>query len=112
MYDNLFSISVTGAVNKRGSFQFKSGMTVGDAIALAEGFSPIANKEGIVITEIFSSINEQGEEIVQRNKVNNASLDFEPTEGSEINVLPLENVINVQECLYAWFNYISKKSIC
>ena len=96
MYDNLFSISVTGAVNKRGSFQFKSGMTVGDAIALAEGFSPIANKEGIVITEIFSSINEQGEEIVQRNKVNNASLDFEPTEGSEINVLPLENVINVQ----------------
>ena len=35
-------------------------MTVGDAIALAEGFSPIANKEGIVITEIFSSINEQG----------------------------------------------------
>ena len=34
MYNNLFSISVTGAVNKRGSFQLKSGMTVKDAIDL------------------------------------------------------------------------------
>ena len=47
------------------------------------------------------------EEIVQRNS-KQRELDFEPTEGSEINVLPLENVINVQGMFNAWFNYISK----
>ena len=37
-YNNLFTVMVNGEVNKRGSFQLKKGMTVQDAINLAEGF--------------------------------------------------------------------------
>ena len=100
MYNNLFSISVTGAVNKRGSFQLKSGMTVQDAIDLAEGFSPLANEEAITVTEIFTSVDDLGNVIEEKNQVNDATLDFELTNGSVINVLPLENVVNVEGNVY------------
>ena len=100
MYNNLFSISVTGAVNKRGSFQLKSGMTVQDAIDLAEGFSPLANEEAITVTEIFTSVDDLGNVSEEKNQVNDATLDFELTNGSVINVLPLENVVNVEGNIY------------
>ena len=100
MYNNLFSISVTGAVNKRGSFQLKSGMTVQDAIDLAEGFSPLANEEAITVTEIFTSVDDLGNVLEEKNQVNDATLDFELTNGSVINVLPLENVVNVEGNVY------------
>jgi len=99
-YDNLFSISVGGEVNKSGSFQLKKGMTVQDAIDLAEGFSPLANKEGIIISEVFTFTNEEGEEIREITQVNDASLDFELTDGSNINVLPIENVVRVEGNVY------------
>lgn len=95
MYNNVFSIQVSGAVNKRGNFQLKPGMTVKDAIDLAEGFSPIANVDAISITEIFNSVDDMGNPVRDRRQVKNATLDFEPTDGSIINVLPLENVVNV-----------------
>tara|TARA_B100000029_G_scaffold512193_1_gene608207 strand:+ start:1226 stop:3127 length:1902 start_codon:yes stop_codon:yes gene_type:complete len=100
MYSNLFSISVEGEVNKRGSFQLKSGMTVEDAIAFAEGFSPLANKEAITVTEVFTSIDDAGNEIEQSTQVKDASLSFELTNGSIINVLPLENVVSVEGNVY------------
>ena len=34
-------------------------MTVQDAINLAEGFSPMANKEAIIISQNFTSIDDQ-----------------------------------------------------
>ena len=100
MYNNLLSISVDGEVNKRGSFQLKSGMTVEDAIAFAEGFSPLANKEAITVTEVFTSIDDAGNEIEESTQVKDANLDFELTDGSVVNVLPLENVVSVQGNVY------------
>ena len=100
MYSNLFSISVEGEVNKRGNFQLKSGMTVKDAIDFAEGFSPLANKDAITVTEVFTSIDDEGNEIEESTQVKDANLDFELTAGSVINVLPLENVVSVQGNVY------------
>ena len=100
MYNNLFSVSVSGAVNKRGNFQLKSGMTVKDAIDLAEGFSPLANEQAITVTEIFTSVDDLGNVLEEKNQVNDATLDFELTNGSVINVLPLENVVNVEGNVY------------
>ena len=100
MYNNLLSISVEGEVNKRGSFQLKSGMTVEDAIAFAEGFSPLANKDAITVTEVFTSIDDAGNEIEESTQVKDANLDFELTAGSVVNVLPLENVVSVQGNVY------------
>ena len=99
-YNNLFSITVEGEVNKRGSFQLKQGMTVQNAIDLAEGFSPLANKNGITVSEVFTSVDDNGEEIKETSKVNDASLDFELHDGSVINVLPIENVVSVQGNVY------------
>tara|TARA_Y100000588_G_scaffold326129_1_gene360347 strand:+ start:293 stop:2197 length:1905 start_codon:yes stop_codon:yes gene_type:complete len=99
-YDNLFSVSVVGEVNKRGNFQLKKGMTVNDAIILAEGFTELANKDAITVTEIFSSTDELGNEIEEKTQVNDATLDFELTDGSVINVLPFENVVNIKGNVY------------
>ena len=99
-YNTLLSISIEGEVNKRGSFQLKKGMTVEDAIDLAEGFSPLANKNGIIVSEVFTFINNNGEEFEETIQVNDASLDFELTNGSIINVLPLENVVSVEGNVY------------
>ena len=99
-YNNLFSITVQGEVNKRGSFQLKKGMTVQDGIDLAEGFSQLANKNGITVFSIFTSLNEEGEEIEETIQVNNISLDFELQDGSVINVLPIENVVSIEGNVY------------
>ena len=99
-YDNLFSVSLVGEVNKRGNFQLKKGMTVNDAITLAEGFTELANKNAITVTEIFSSIDELGNKIEEKTQVNDATLDFELTDGSVINVLPFENVVNIKGNVY------------
>lgn len=112
-YDNLFSISVTGAVNKRGNFQLKSGMTVQDAIDLAEGFSPLANKNAITVTEVFTYVDNLGNSVEERNQVNDATLDFQITDGSIINVLPLENVVNVEGNVYnpGLITYSERKTV-
>jgi protein involved in polysaccharide export with SLBB domain len=99
-YNNLFTVMVNGEVNKRGSFQLRKGMTVQDAINLAEGFSPLANKDGIIISEVFTSTNDNGEEIQGFNQVNDASLDFELRDGSIINILPMESVVSVEGNVY------------
>ena len=112
-YDNLFSVSIQGQVNKRGNFQLKKGMTVEDVIELAEGFSPLANKEGIIVSEVFTSTNNEGEETQEFIQVNDASLSFEPTDGSVINVLPIENVVSVQGNVYdpGLIVYSGRKSV-
>lgn len=99
-YNNLSSIQVIGEVNKRGYFKLKDGMTVKDAIDLAEGFSPLANKNGIIVSEKILSTNGLGEIIETTNQVNSITLDFQPPSGSIINVLPLENIVRVQGNVY------------
>tara|TARA_B100001250_G_scaffold29641_1_gene24389 strand:+ start:2065 stop:3957 length:1893 start_codon:yes stop_codon:yes gene_type:complete len=99
-YDNLFSISVAGEVKKRGNFQLKKGMTVGDAINLAEGFTELANEEAITVSEVFTATDDLGNSIEERTQVKDATLDFALTDGSIVNVLPLENVIRVEGNVY------------
>ena len=100
LYDNLFSVLVTGQVNKRGNFQLQDGMTVKDAIQLAEGFSIIANQNAIVVTETFTFVDDSGEQIEKRNQVKDADIDFLLTDGAVVNVLPLENVVSVEGNVY------------
>ena len=58
LYENLFSVTINGEVKKRGSFQLKKGMTIGDAINLAGGFTELANQNAITVTEVFTSTND------------------------------------------------------
>ena len=100
LYGNLFSVSVTGEVNKRGNFQLKKGMTVRDAINLAEGLTELANENAITVSEIFTYTDKFGDEFEERTQVSDATLDFILTDGSIINVLPLENVVSVEGNVY------------
>ncbi len=100
LYNNLFSVSITGEINKRGNFQLKQGMNIRDLIELAEGFTQLANPDAITVTEIFTSTDDLGKTIETTTQVNDATLDFELTDGSIVNVLPLENLVNVQGNVY------------
>ncbi|MCA9582498.1 MAG: polysaccharide biosynthesis/export family protein [Myxococcales bacterium] len=42
-------VSVVGAVSKDGSFPMRSGMTVVEAIGLAGGFTPLADRDGTLV---------------------------------------------------------------
>ena len=112
-YNNSFTITVTGEVNKRGSYQHVSGMTVQDAINLAEGLTQIGNSDGIIITQNFVSIDDDGNTIESFNQVNDANLDYELASNSIVTVLALENVVSVEGNVYnpGLVTYIGKKSV-
>lgn len=99
-YSNLFSIKVGGEVNQKGTYQFREKMTVQDAINLAEGFSQMANKNAIVITQNFTSTDENGNETSVENQINDIQLDFQVPSGATVNVLPLENVVKIEGNVY------------
>ena len=99
-YNNFLSVQILGEVNKRGRFHLKKGMNVQDLINSAGGFTEIANKNAILIEEVFTSINADGDTIEERTSVNDASLEFPITDGAVITVLPLENVIMVKGNVY------------
>ncbi len=100
LYENLFSVTINGEVKKRGSFQLKKGMTIGDAINLAGGFTELANQDAITVTEVFTSTNDLGNQVEETSQVNDANIDFELTDGSIVNILPLENVVRVEGNVY------------
>ena len=112
-YDNIFSVSIIGEVNKRGTFAAKKGMSVRDIISLAEGFTELANPQAIVVTEKFTSIDDFGIETEESGQINDATLDFAITNGMTINVLPLENVVKVEGNVYdpGLIVYSGRKSV-
>ncbi len=99
-YNNIFSVSISGQVNKRGTFPAKKGMTVQDIVNLAGGLTKLANPNGIIVRENFTSIDDSGTEIEERTQINDAKLDFELSNGATINVLPFENVVSVEGNVY------------
>ena len=112
-YQNSFMITVNGEVNKRGSHQHKSGMTIQDAINLSEGFTQLANKSGIIVTQDFTSVDGDGNTIVVSNQVNDVTLNYELAAGSTLNVLPIENVVSIEGNVYnpGLVTYNDKKSL-
>jgi protein involved in polysaccharide export with SLBB domain len=99
-YNNTLLVRVVGEVNKRGSYQFEEGVTVEEIIAIAGGLSDLANPEGIIVEEIFTEIDDNGNEVEQRFLVNDTSADFKISKNSIVNILPLENVVRVQGNVY------------
>ena len=112
-YENIFSIQINGEVNKRGSHQHRTGMTVQDAINLAEGFTQLANKSGIIVTQRFTSLDNYGNVLTVSSKVNDVTLDYELDVGSVLTVLPIENVVSIEGNVYSpgLVTYSGKKSL-
>ena len=99
-YRNVFTFTIDGEVNKPGAYPLRKGMTVEDAIAMAEGLTEMTSLNNIVVKQSFTSIDIDGNEVTSLEKVANASLDFEIGVNTFISALPFENVINVEGNVY------------
>ena len=99
-YNNSFKVTIDGEVQKKGSFPLTSSMTVEDAINLAEGFTPLANQDGIVVYEEFTETDENGIVTTVQENVGNVDKNFVLTANSTITVLPYEDMVNVEGNVY------------
>ena len=91
-YRNSFTYRVEGEVNKPGTYPLKKGITVGQAINLSGGLTELSTFENIVSQE-FTNIDEDGNEVSIIENVANVTLDFELSQNSIIKVIPFENVV-------------------
>ena len=99
-YRNSFTYRIEGEVLKPGTYALKDGITLSDAIELAEGLTGLSSFENIVVYQEFTEINEEDEQIVKSKRVGNADSDFLVGANTLIVALPYENVINVEGNVY------------
>ena len=98
-YNNNFTIVVGGEVKKKGSFPFTSKMTVGQAIDLAEGLTPLGDPEAIIVSQDFVQ-NDNGSIIATSKNVSNVTLDLVLNENASITVLKYKDMVNVTGNVY------------
>jgi len=98
-YNNNLIITVSGAVKKKGTFPFASKMTVGQAIDLAEGLTPLGNPEAIIVSQDFVQ-NNNGTILRTSKNVSNVTLDLVLNENASIAVLPYKDMVNVTGNVY------------
>lgn len=99
-FDNTLTYVVRGAFNQPGSYPLKINMTVGEAIKLAGGLTPLSTKDNVVITEEFSIVDDQGNSRIVTNSVANADYNFIISKNTVITANPFENTINVSGNVY------------
>jgi len=98
-YNNNFTIMVGGEVKKKGSFPFTSKMTVGQAIDLAEGLTPLGDPEAIIVSQDFVQ-NDNGSIITTSKNVSNVTLDLVLNENASITVLKYKDMVNITGNVY------------
>mgnify|MGYP003691428597 CR=1 FL=1 len=107
-YRNNPTIRIEGEVNRSGTFPFKQGMTIQDAINLGQGFTPFANPRGVILFDEWSpemdkaDLEDAGMDHSPTNQdpVANITPEFEIAENAYIKVLPLKNHVNISGAVY------------
>ena len=99
-YRNSYTYRVEGEVNKPGTFVFKDGITVEEALELAQGLSNFGEKNNIIVYQEYTEINENDEEFTTLLNVANTDLDFILGPNAVIKVQPFENVVRVEGNVY------------
>jgi protein involved in polysaccharide export with SLBB domain len=95
-YRNSPTFRIEGEVNKPGTYPFKNGITVIEAIEKAGGISELGSLDNVVLFQEFTRLGKDGNETVDTRDVALTSLNFVLEPNSVIKVLPLRNVINVE----------------
>ena len=98
-YNNNFTITVGGEVKKKGSFPLTSEMTVGQAINLSEGFTPLGNPKAITVSQDFVQ-NNDGEIVTISKNVSNVTLDLVLNANASVIVLPYKDMVNIEGNVY------------
>jgi len=99
-YNTNFKITVNGEVQKKGSFPLAPSMSVGQAINLAQGFTPFANQQAIVVYQEFTETDASGTITTVSENVGNVDLDFLLSANSIVTVLPYEDMVNIEGNVY------------
>ena len=99
-YRNSFTYRIEGEINKPGTYPLKKGITLQEAINLAGGLTELASPDNIVVTQEFTDIDLDGNETSVIENVANASLNFELSQNTIINIIPFENVVSVEGNVY------------
>ena len=94
-YTNNYIFSVEGQVFKPGTYAYKKGLKISDAIRMAGGLTELSNDSALVVFEIFNEV-VNNNIVVTSRRVSNITAEFEFNPGSRIIALPYENVIRVE----------------
>jgi len=88
-YRDPITIKIEGEVNKAGQYIFKEGMTIGDAINLADGVTPFAD---LSATELFNEDNDV--------RINNISMTSLLPSSARINIPKINNAVSITGAVY------------
>ncbi len=99
-YRNNLTYRVEGEVNKPGTYPLKKGLTVAQALEIAQGLTGLSTNNNIIIYQEFTELQDNGIEVTRVQDVANVDLDFILGSNSVIKALPYENVISVEGNVY------------
>ncbi len=99
-YSNNFTYSISGQINQPGTYSYYDGLTLDEAIENAGGITKLGNSSGIIVTQEFSSTNDEGKTTNNQQLVRNITGDFKIFPDYKIKILSKENVVNVQGNVY------------
>jgi protein involved in polysaccharide export with SLBB domain len=99
-YKNSFTFTINGEINSPGTYPYKEGLSISDAIDLAGGITKIGSVNSVSVTKTLKRFNEEGDEIIENERVGNISLNFLINDGNVITVLPKTNVVSVDGNIY------------
>ncbi len=99
-YERSPTYSVVGEVTKPGVFPFRKGITVLEAIKIADGLTEMSSLKNIVVFQEITTTNTDGISSTSVVQVDDASLDFELGVNSVVDAKPLENTITVEGNVY------------
>ena len=100
-YDNVFSYTVEGEINKPGTYPLREGLSLEQAVDLAGGITEFGSINSISVSQIFRGLDESGNEIQETEFVGNITLDFVISNGNIISILPKTNVVRVEGNVYS-----------
>ncbi len=100
-YDNSFTYTINGEVNTPGTYPLKEGITLREAIQIANGVSPMGSINSISVSKDFESFDLEGNAITETALVGNIDLSFEIADKDIITILPKTNVVSVEGNVYS-----------
>lgn len=100
-YQNSFTYTIKGEVNKPGTYPLKDGLTLNQAVKNAGGITEIGSINSLSVSKPLLRLDEEGNQIEDTELVGNIDLEFEITDNNVITVLPKTNVIRVDGNVYS-----------
>lgn len=95
-YDNSFTYTMEGEVNKPGTYPLTPGLSLEDAISIAGGVTELGSINSVRVTKSLLRVGENGDEITETELVGNVSANFEISDKNKIIILPKTNVVRVE----------------